>query len=161
MPLLHSCVAANSEMHQLRQVHLLCRTGLRLPCVEGAILSRISASVQVAYCLCAVCRCVAGQLVGPLTLPLALLRDSASAVVQRASSNKSTTSEASATGTAAGAAGSGGDVSHHSAGGTAGQPMARKLLFEMFAAWCEEGTSRGGERAQAVARLTACSIARK
>jgi hypothetical protein len=23
--------------------------------------------------------------------------------------------------------------------------MTRKLLFEMFAAWCEEGTSRGGE----------------
>jgi hypothetical protein len=110
---------------------------------------------QVAYCLCAVCRCIAGQLVSPLTLPLALLRDSAA--FQRASSNKSSASEAPSTpGAAAAGPGSSsaavGDSSQHhsqgavgSGGGTAGQPMTRKLLFEMFAAWCEEGTSRGGK----------------
>ncbi|WIA40102.1 hypothetical protein OEZ86_013510 [Tetradesmus obliquus] len=115
---------------------------------------------QVAYCLCAVCRCVAGQLVSHLTLPLALLREIAA--FQRASSSKSNASEAPGTpGSAAAAAagvGSGaaaGDSSQHlqqqpqqgavGSGGSraAGQPMARKLLFEMFAAWCEEGTNRG------------------
>jgi hypothetical protein len=95
--------------------------------------------------------------VSPLTLPLALLRDSA--IFQRASSNKSSASEAPSTpGAAAAGAGSSsaalGDSSsqHHTqgavgsgGGSTAGQPMTRKLLFEMFAAWCEEGTSRGGK----------------
>eukprot|EP00878_Enallax_costatus_P012410 GHUV01012961.1.p1 GENE.GHUV01012961.1~~GHUV01012961.1.p1 ORF type:complete len:1005 (+),score=325.04 GHUV01012961.1:1774-4788(+) len=98
---------------------------------------------QVAYCLCAVCRCVASQLSNQLTQPLSQLRESAA--VQRASSNKSNASDAS---TAAGNSSSvlAGDSSQHAGGGgaaPAGQPMARKLLFEMFMLWCEDGQGRG------------------
>eukprot|EP00775_Hariotina_reticulata_P013221 gene13221-13351_t len=97
---------------------------------------------QVAYCLCAVCHCITDQLVGPLTLPVGQLRDSVA--VQHAMSNKSNASEASTT--------SGGQMTGQKSGGLgdalgitsstspAGQePMTRKVLFYMFAAWCEDG----------------------
>lgn len=101
--------------------------------------------LQVAYCLCAVCRCTGHELVGPMTLPLGMVRDAPS--VQRASSNRSSLSEPITPGTSAttqGMAGPAAGVQDSLAatsltGSGAGAPMARKLLFEMFAGWCEEG----------------------
>lgn len=108
--------------------------------------------LQVAYCLCAVCRCIGHELVGPMTLPLAAMRDAPT--VQRANSNRSSVSEPLTPGTAVSHQGLGklspglgsfgtptdGLAAGSISSGVAGQaPMARKQLFEMFAGWCEEG----------------------
>lgn len=86
-----------------------------------------------------------------MTLPLPMMRDM-SAPVQRANSNRSSLSEPMTPGpsmTNQGLAklspGQAAAVQDSLAvasiaSSTAGQaPMARKLLFEMFAGWCEEG----------------------
>jgi hypothetical protein len=108
--------------------------------------------LQVAYCLCAVCKCVGHELVGPMTLPLALMRDMTA--VQRISSNRTSLTEPATPGPSMTAQGlaklSPGQASvQDSLGATSlgssavGQaPMARKLLFEMFASWCEEGDGK-------------------
>jgi len=89
-----------------------------------------------------------------MTLPLALMRDAPS--VQRASSNRSSLSEPLTPGTSMtsqgqllgqklspGPAAAGQDslaaVSISSSAAVGQAPMARKMLFEMCAAWCEEG----------------------
>ena len=80
-----------------------------------------------------------------MTLPLGMVRDIPA--VQRASSNRSSLSEPITPGTsntnqgvAGAAAGTQDSLAATSLSGSgAGAPMARKLLFEMFAGWCEEG----------------------
>jgi hypothetical protein len=84
-----------------------------------------------------------------MTLPLALMRDMAA--VQRISSNRSSLTEPATPGPSMTAQGlaklSPGQTSVQDSVGVSspgssavGQaPMARKLLFEMFAPWCEEG----------------------
>lgn len=109
----------------------------RLTCTCASIC------VQVAYCLCAVCRCVASHLSTQLTQSLSQLREAVA--VQRVSSNKSNVSDAS---TAAGNSASvlAGDNSQPAGGVAApGQPMTRKLMFDMFMLWSEEGQGRGGQ----------------
>lgn len=104
--------------------------------------------LQVAYCLCAVCKCVGHELVGPMTLSLAMMRDAPS--LQRVNSNRSSLSEPMTPGASiaslakmspGAAAGVQDSLAATSIGSSAGgqAPMARKVLFEMFAAWCEEG----------------------
>lgn len=117
--------------------------------LEGlcTLVPQQSASIlQVAYCLCAVCRCVASQLSNQLTQPLGQLRESSA--VQRVSSNKSAASDASTAAASSGqllAGDTGGSQAAGASGAAvvAGQPMTRKLLFEMFMHWCEEGQGRG------------------